>query len=82
MAAYALIKLFDLADAPEDVQGAIRPIALAHASPLDASAIWEVTVGSYDWRDAAQEWALHDWLRENGATNGEVVLVKMEAPQD
>lgn len=80
MAAYALVKLFDLAGAPEVVRNAIRPIALAHVSVVDASAIWEVTVGSYDWRDAPQEWALHDWMRENGAANGEVVLVKMEAP--
>ena len=79
MAAYALVKLFDLANAPDDVQKVIRPIALAHVSVVDASAIWEVTVGTYDWRDAADEWALHDWMRENGATNGEVVLVKMEA---
>lgn len=79
MAAYALVKLFDLASAPDYVQKAIRPIALAHVSVVDASAIWEVTVGTYDWRDAANEWALHDWMRENGATDGEVVLVKMEA---
>ncbi|MBX6746974.1 MAG: hypothetical protein IRY87_33495 [Acetobacteraceae bacterium] len=79
MAAYSVVKLFDLANAPDDVQRTIRPIALAHVSVVDASAIWEVTVGTYDWRDAAEEWALHDWMRENGATDGEVVLVKMEA---
>ena len=79
MGAYALVKLFDLAGAPDYVQKAIRPIALAHVSVVDASAIWEVTLGTYDWQDAANEWPLHDWMRENGATNGEVVLIKMEA---
>ena len=56
----------------------IRPIALAHISMVDASAIWEVTVGTYDWRDAAEEWALHRWIRENGAADGEMVLVRLE----
>jgi hypothetical protein len=79
MAAYRMMKLFDLASAPDEVQKAIRPVALAHASVVDATAIWEVTVGTYDWQDAAKEWALHDWMRQNGAADGEVVLVKMEA---
>ena len=78
MAAYKIVKLFELASAPVHVQEAIRPIAFAHVSTVDASAIWEVTVGTYDWRDAADEWALHDWMRENGATDGEMVLVRME----
>ena len=39
----------------------------------------QVTVGTYDWRDAAGEWALHRWMRENGATDGETVLVKLGA---
>ena len=78
MTAYKIVKLFELASAPDHVQEAIRPIAFAHVSTVDSSAIWEVTVGTYDWRNAAEEWALHGWMRENGATNGEVVLVKME----
>jgi len=78
MTAYRTIKLFDLGDAPAHVRDAIRPIAFAHVSTVDASAIWEVTVGTYDWQDAAEEWALHRWMRENGATDGEGVLVKME----
>jgi hypothetical protein len=45
---------------------------------VDATAIWEVTVGSYDWQDAAEEWSLHRWLRENGAKDGEAVLVKLD----
>jgi len=64
--------------AKDHVQETIRPIAFAHVSTVDASAIWEVIVGSYDWRNAAEEWALHDWIRENGATDGETVLVRME----
>lgn len=79
MAAYKLIKFFELASAPDYVQEAIRPIAFAHVSTVDANAIWEVTVGTYDWQNAAEEWALHDWMRENGATDGEMVVVKMEA---
>jgi len=75
---YKVVKLFDLVRAPDHVQEAIRPIAFAHVSTVDASAIWEVIVGSYDWRNAAEEWALHDWIRENGATDGETVLVRME----
>lgn len=78
MTAYKLVKLFELVSAPDYVQEAIRPIAFTHVSTVDASAIWEVTVGTYDWQNAAEEWALHDWMRENGATNGEMVLVRME----
>lgn len=78
MVAYKSVKLFDLGDAPNFVREAIRPIALAHVSTVDASAIWEVTVGTYDWQDAAEEWALHRWLRENGAGEGETVLIKLE----
>lgn len=78
MAAYKTIKLFDLDDAPAHVRDAIRPIALAHVGTVDEDAIWEVTVGTYDWQDAAEEWALHRWMRENGAADGETVLVKME----
>lgn len=79
MEGYKTVKLFDLGDAPAHVRDAIRPIALAHVSTVDADAIWEVTVGTYDWQDAAEEWALHRWMRENGAADGETVLVKMEA---
>lgn len=80
MAAFNLVKLFDLAEAPETITDAIRPTALAHVSSVDAVAIWEVTVGTYDWRDAAEEWALHRWLRESGAIDGETVLIKLEDP--
>lgn len=78
MASFRTVKLFDLADAPAHVREAIRPIALAHVSAVDGDAIWEVTVGTYDWQDAAEEWALHRWMRETGAADGEAVLVKME----
>ena len=79
MTGYKTVKLFDLADAPAYVRDAIRPIALSHVSTVDADAIWQVTVGTYDWQDAAEEWALHRWMRENGATDGETVSVKLEA---
>ena len=78
MTTYRTAKLFNLDDAPGYVREAIRPIAVAHVSTVDASAIWEVTVGTYDWQDAAEEWALHRWMRENGAEDGEQVLVKLE----
>jgi hypothetical protein len=78
MSAYRSIKLFDLSAAPEDIRQVVRPVALAHAGRLDAAAIWEVTVGSYDWREAKEEWALHDWMRQNGAVDNEVVLVRMD----
>ncbi len=78
MATYRTVKLFDLADAPAHVRDTIRPITIAHVSTVDASAIWEVTVGTYDWQNAAEEWALHRWMRENGAMDGEGVLVKMD----
>ena len=78
MTAYREVKMFDLGDAPDIVRDAIRPFALSHVSAVDATAIWEVTVGSYDWQDAAEEWALHRWLSDSGATKGEVVLVKLE----
>ena len=79
MAVYRTVKLFDLGIAPEVICEAICPVALTHLSTVDAEAIWEVTVGTYDWQDAAEEWALHRWLRENGANEGETVLVKFEA---
>lgn len=79
MAAYQMVKMFDLGQAPEFIRAAIRPVALAHVSRVDADAIWEVTVGTYDWQEAAEEWALHRWLRENGADDGEDVLVRLEA---
>jgi hypothetical protein len=78
MPAYRDVKLFDLSEAPAFIQEAIRPLALAHVSAVEASAIWEVTVGAYDWQDAAEEWALHRWMRENGAVDGELVLVKLD----
>ena len=58
MTAYAEVKLFDLDGAPEPIREAVPPVASAHASAVDANAIWEVTVGAYDWQDAAREWAL------------------------
>jgi hypothetical protein len=78
MTVYREVKLFDLGDAPEPVRDAIRPVALAHVSAADDAAIWEVTIGSYDWQDAGEEWTLHRWLRESGATDGETVLVKLD----
>ena len=78
MTAYKEVKLFDLADLSDWVRDAIRPVALVHASAVDAISIWEVTVGTYDWQDAAEEWALHRWLREGGAVDGELVLVKLD----
>ena len=75
---FRTVKLFDLGRAPDFIQDAIRPVALVHVSTVDVSAIWEVTVGVYDWQDAAEEWALHRWLRESGAVDGELVLVKSD----
>jgi hypothetical protein len=78
MTAYRDLKFFDLSNLPDAIRDAIRPVALAHVSTVDATSIWEVTVGTYDWQDAAEEWALHQWLRANGAADGELVLVKLE----
>jgi hypothetical protein len=78
--AWRLVKLFDLGRAPAQIQDAIRPVALTHVSQTDGSAIWEVTVGTYDWRDAPEEWSLHHWLRDNSAKDGEVVLIQADAP--
>jgi len=80
MTVYKEVKFFDLDDSPEFVREAIRPIAAAHVSAVDATSIWEITVGTYDWQDAAEEWALHRWLRGNGAADGESVLVKLDEP--
>lgn len=78
MGVFTTVKLFDLGQAPEFIQDAIRPIARVHVSTVDGTAIWEVTVGAYDWQDAAEEWGLHKWLRESGAVDGEMVLVKTD----
>jgi hypothetical protein len=78
MGVFTTVKLFDLSQAPAFIQDAIRPIARVHVGTVDATAIWEVTVGAYDWQDAAEEWSLHGWLRESGAVDGEMVLVKSD----
>ena len=75
---FRTVKLFDLGLAPAFIQDAIRPFALVHMSKMDACAIWEVTVGTYDWQDAAEEWALHGWLRDSGADEGETVLLQAD----
>jgi hypothetical protein len=75
---FRTVKLFDLGLAPAFIQDAIRPIAVVHLSKVEGCAIWEVTVGTYDWQDAAEEWALHRWLRENGAAEGENVLLQLD----
>jgi len=69
------VELFDLGLAPAFIQDAIRPIVLAYLSKVDGWAIWKVTVGSYDWQDAAEEWALHRRLRESGAEGGQTALL-------
>jgi hypothetical protein len=78
MAAFRTVKLFDLEEAPGEIRDAIRPVARGHVSSIDESAIWEVTVGTYDWQGAAEEWALHRWMKEHGAADGETVLVKLD----
>jgi len=77
-AAFRTVKLFDLGQAPAYIQDAIRPIAVVHVSRVDGSAIWEVTVGAYEWQDAAEEWALHRWLHQSGAAEGETVLLQSD----
>ncbi len=77
-AVFRTVKLFDLGQAPAYIQDAIRPIAIVHVSRVDGSAIWEVTVGSYEWQDAAEEWALHRWLHQSGAAEGETVLLQSD----
>jgi hypothetical protein len=78
MAIFQTVKLFDLERAPAFIQDAIRPIAAVHVSSVDGDAIWEVTVGTYEWQDATEEWALHRWLRESGAAEGEMVLLRCD----
>jgi hypothetical protein len=75
---FRTVKLFDLGQAPADVQDAIRPIAAVHVSKVDGTAIWQVTVGRYEWQDAAEEWALHRWLRDSGSAEGETVLLQYD----
>ena len=77
-APFQIVKLFDLDRAAAFIQDAVRPIARVHVSTVDGTAIWEVIVGSYDWQVAVEEWGLHNWLRENGAVDGELVLVKSD----
>lgn len=76
--AFRTVKLFDLGQAPAYIQDAIRPIALVHVSRVDGCAIWEVKVGSYEWQNATEEWAMHRWLRDNGAAEGETVLLEYD----
>jgi len=76
--AFQIVKLFDLGRAAAFIQDAIRPVARVHLGAVDGTAIWEVVVGSYDWQDTVEEWGLHSWLRENGAVDGELVLIRSE----
>ncbi len=91
MLAYREIKLFALEHAPASVARGVRAVAASHAGDTAQRAIWEVTVGHFEWTDtpardrdherlADAEWALHDWLQENGAEEGEIVLVTADVP--
>lgn len=91
MLAYREIKLFALDQAPASVVRGILAVAASHSGDTDQRAIWEVTVGHVEWTDtpardrdherlADAEWALHDWLQDNGAKEGEVVLVTTAVP--
>jgi hypothetical protein len=50
MTAYKDVKFFDLDNLPDAIRDAVRPVALAHVSTVDAASIWEITVGSYTGR--------------------------------
>src|SRR4051794_14420817 len=45
MTAYKDVKFFDLDNLPDAIRDAVRPVALAHVSTVDAASIWEITVG-------------------------------------
>ena len=53
--------------------------AFPHLNTIDGYANREkITVGSYDRQDTVEDWALHRWLRENGAAEEENVLLLSE----
>jgi hypothetical protein len=89
MVHFHTVKLFDMAEAPEDVIDAARSLSSAFVPDVGEQAVWEVRVGECEWSEiaprnaaeaqiAADEALLHRWLADNGASRGEAVIVKVE----
>jgi hypothetical protein len=66
---YPEIKHFGLANAP---------VFIRDASGIDATPIWAAFVGTDGCQDTADAWAVHRWLREGGAVDGERVLASLD----
>ena len=67
MTVYREVKFFDLDTAPDYIRDSIRPIALAHVSAVDGTAIWEITVGTHDWQGTGEEGSLNQGRARIGA---------------
>jgi hypothetical protein len=90
LALFQTVKVFDLVDAPAEILDAARELSAAFIGDIGEHALWEVCVGNCEWegfaprnaaetRAASGERRLHRWLSENGARDGEIVIVKVEA---
>ena len=86
------VKIFDLAQAPLEVQEAEEFAALRSVGDDLQNVLLAVVVGEYDFgADPAgaeaetggitySEYRLHVWLLENGAERGEPVLLRWSGP--
>jgi hypothetical protein len=88
---YDLVKVFDLSIAPPDLRESDDLAPLRPASDEDETAILTLTVGNYlDGGESRinacitrevtlTEFLLHRWLTEQGAREGEDVLLRWKA---
>ena len=94
MILYETVKVFDLSSAPPDLREAddlalLRP-STAHTEP----AILTLKVGQYEWPKQGSindcitreitltEYKLHRWLTEQGAEEGESILLRWKGGAD
>ena len=88
MSYYEVVKVFDLSGAPQDLREAEDLASLRPAADDDASTILTIQVGQFDspkdgpiydciTREVTfVEYRLHRWLMDEGAKDGETVLLR------
>ncbi len=94
MLVYDMVKVFDLSNAPPDLREADDLAPLRPTTDEDEPAILTLKVGQYDsYQDGPindrvtreitlTEYKLHRWLTEQGAAEGENVLLRWKGGAD